>query len=176
LEGLFASFACVLPDLPFFRRPARARRSASTRSTARLATASGTTRSTRVTGEEVSVDDIIKGYQVGKGQHIEIADEELEAIALESTRTIEIDGFVPRNEIDELYNVRPYYIAPNGKVGQDEGDQSHGCTKAQRRRERGEEAPCVEPKSPQQENNAQARQKSEESRLAQRGGDYVETD
>src|SRR5260370_14941623 len=50
---------------------------------------------------------------------MEIADEELEAIALESTRTIEIDEFGPRKEIDELYYIRPYYIAPDGKVGQD---------------------------------------------------------
>jgi DNA end-binding protein Ku len=71
------------------------------------------------TGEEVPADQIIKGYEVGKGQYIEITDDELNAIALESTRTIEIDEFVPRTEIYELYNIRPYYIAPDGKVGQD---------------------------------------------------------
>jgi DNA end-binding protein Ku len=71
------------------------------------------------TGEEVPPEQIVKGYEVGKGQYIEITDEELEAVALESTRTIDIDEFVPRNEIDELYNVRPYYIAPNGRAGQD---------------------------------------------------------
>jgi len=43
----------------------------------------------------------------------------LENIALESTRTIEIDEFVPRSEIDDLYLVRPYYIVPDGKVGHD---------------------------------------------------------
>ena len=41
------------------------------------------------------------------------------ALALESTRTIDIDEFVPKEEIDDLYNVRPYYIAPEGKVGAD---------------------------------------------------------
>src|SRR5512133_130223 len=71
------------------------------------------------TGEPVEYDDIIKGYAVGKDHYIEITDEELEAIAIESTRTIEIDQFVPKEEIDDLYNVRPYYIAPEGKVGQD---------------------------------------------------------
>jgi DNA end-binding protein Ku len=71
------------------------------------------------TGEEVPAEQIVKAYEVGKGQYIEIADEELEAIALESTRTIEINEFVPRGEIDELYNIRPYYIAPDGKVGQE---------------------------------------------------------
>jgi DNA end-binding protein Ku len=47
-----------------------------------------------------------------------VEDEELEAIALDSKRTIDIDQFVPREEIDQLYNVRPYYIAPEGEVGQ----------------------------------------------------------
>ncbi len=71
------------------------------------------------TGEEVPSDQIIKGYEVAKGEYVEITDEELESIALESTKTIEIDEFVPRDEIDELYSIRPYYIAPDGKVGQD---------------------------------------------------------
>ncbi len=72
-----------------------------------------------VTGEEVASDQIIKGYEIAKGQYIEITDEELESITLESTKTIEIDEFVPKAEIDDLYSIRPYYIAPDGKVGQD---------------------------------------------------------
>jgi DNA end-binding protein Ku len=60
------------------------------------------------TGEPVEWDDIVKGYEVGKRQYLEVTDEELEAIAIESTRTIEIDQFVPKDEIDDLYNVRPY--------------------------------------------------------------------
>ena len=71
------------------------------------------------TGEEVDSDDIIKGYQVSKGHYIEITDEDLEAVTVESTRTIDIDQFVPREEIDDLYNIRPYFIAPEGKVGAD---------------------------------------------------------
>jgi DNA end-binding protein Ku len=71
------------------------------------------------TGDEVESENIVKGFQVAKGQYIEVDDDELETIALESTRTIEIDEFVPKSEIDELYNIRPYYIAPDGKVGQD---------------------------------------------------------
>jgi DNA end-binding protein Ku len=54
-------------------------------------------------GDEVDSTDIIKGYEVGKGQYIEINPEELEAIAKESKRTIEIDQFVPKDQIDELY-------------------------------------------------------------------------
>jgi DNA end-binding protein Ku len=71
------------------------------------------------TGEEVSSDDIIKGYKVDTDSYLEVSKDELENIALESTRTIEIDEFVPRKEIDDLYLVRPYYIVPDGKVGHD---------------------------------------------------------
>jgi DNA end-binding protein Ku len=71
------------------------------------------------TGEEVPSDDIIKGYQIDKDRYLEVTKDELENIALESTRTIEIDEFVPRSEIDDLYLVRPYYIVPDGKVGHD---------------------------------------------------------
>jgi DNA end-binding protein Ku len=70
------------------------------------------------TGDEVESADIIKGYEVGKGEYLEIAPEELEAIAIESKRTIEIDEFVPRKEIDEIYFNNPYYIVPDGEVGQ----------------------------------------------------------
>ena len=61
------------------------------------------------TGDEVEPSEIIKGYEVGKGQYIEIKPAELEAIAIESKRTIEIDEFVPKKEIDELYLNSPYY-------------------------------------------------------------------
>jgi DNA end-binding protein Ku len=70
------------------------------------------------TGDEVDSSDIVKGYEVGKGEYIEIEPEELEVIAIESKRTIEIDEFVPKKEIDELYLNSPYYIVPDGEVGQ----------------------------------------------------------
>jgi DNA end-binding protein Ku len=70
-----------------------------------------------VTGEPVGDEDIVKGYEVGKGRYVEITDDELEAVAIGSTHTIEIDQFVPRSEIDELYWNIPYYIAPEGEVG-----------------------------------------------------------
>src|SRR5215831_14052374 len=70
------------------------------------------------TGDEVESANIIKGYEVGKGQYIELDPEELEAVAIESKRTIDIDEFVPKEEIDELYLNSPYYIAPDGEVGQ----------------------------------------------------------
>src|SRR4051812_40058039 len=70
------------------------------------------------TGDEVESADIIKGYQVAKGEYLELAPEELEALAIESKRTIDIDEFVPKKEIDELYLNSPYYIVPDGEVGQ----------------------------------------------------------
>jgi DNA end-binding protein Ku len=71
------------------------------------------------TGEEVSSEDIVKGYKVDTDSYLEVTKDELDNIALESTRTIDIDQFVPRSEIDDLYLVRPYYIVPDGKVGHD---------------------------------------------------------
>ncbi|MET4091033.1 Ku protein [Bradyrhizobium sp. S3.5.5] len=71
------------------------------------------------TGEEVENEDIVKGYKVDTDTFIEVTKEELENVALESTRTIEIDEFVDRSEIDPRYAIRPYYLCPNGKVGHD---------------------------------------------------------
>ncbi|MBR1274709.1 Ku protein [Bradyrhizobium sp. AUGA SZCCT0283] len=71
------------------------------------------------TGEEVANDDIMKGYKIDTDTYIEVSKDELEDIALESTRTIEIDEFVPRSDIDGRYLIRPYYLVPDGKVGHD---------------------------------------------------------
>ena len=71
------------------------------------------------TGEEVSNDDIVKGYKDDTDTYIEVTRDELEDIALESTHTIEIDEFVPKDEIDNRYLIRPYYLVPDGKVGHD---------------------------------------------------------
>src|SRR5260370_25566703 len=68
-------------------------------------------------GAEVESPDIIKGYEVGKSEYIELDPEELEAVAIESKRVIDIDEFVPKKEIDELYLNNPYYIVPDGEVG-----------------------------------------------------------
>ena len=64
------------------------------------------------TGDEVPNEDIVKGYELEKGQFIEVTKEELEEIALESTRTI-------KSDIDPRYLIRPYYLRPDGKVGHD---------------------------------------------------------
>lgn len=71
------------------------------------------------TGDEVPTEDIVKGYAIEKDTYVEVTPEELENIALESTRTIDIDEFVKRDEIDPRYIIRPYYLRPDGKVGHD---------------------------------------------------------
>ncbi|HMF07202.1 MAG TPA: Ku protein [Methylocella sp.] len=71
------------------------------------------------TGKVVDREDKGRGYEVRKGQYVEVDEDELEAIQIESTHTIDIDSFVPRDEIDKRYMDRPYYIAPTGKVGAD---------------------------------------------------------
>ena len=70
------------------------------------------------TGDEVDSSHIIKGYEVAKGEYIELEPEELEAVAIDSKRIVEIDEFVPKAEIDELYLRDPYFIVPDGEVGQ----------------------------------------------------------
>jgi DNA end-binding protein Ku len=61
----------------------------------------------------------MKGYKVDTDTYIEVSKDELDDIALESTRTIEIDEFVPKTDIDNRYLIRPYYLVPDGKVGHD---------------------------------------------------------
>jgi DNA end-binding protein Ku len=71
------------------------------------------------TGEPVEADEQVKGYEVGKDSYIFIKDEELEAIRIESTHTIDIENFVPRDQVDQRYLESPYYIAPDDKVAQE---------------------------------------------------------
>ena len=71
------------------------------------------------TGEEVASEDIVKAFKIDTDTYVEVSKEELENVALESTRTIDIDEFVARDEIDPRYIIRPYYLRPDGKVGHD---------------------------------------------------------
>src|SRR6201997_1441109 len=70
-------------------------------------------------GEPVEKEDIGRGYEIAKGQYIQVEDDELEKIQIESTHTIEIDSFVPRAEVDDRYIDSTYYIAPTDQVGQE---------------------------------------------------------
>jgi DNA end-binding protein Ku len=71
------------------------------------------------TREPVGPEHKSRGYEVAKGQYLLIEDEELDAIEIESTHTIEIDSFVPRAQIDQRFFDTPYYVTPNEPVAQD---------------------------------------------------------
>ena len=71
------------------------------------------------TGDVVEGDQKGRGYELKKGEYVEIEKDELEAVQIESNHTIDIDSFVPREEIDKRYLNHPYYIAPDGKAGID---------------------------------------------------------
>ncbi len=68
-------------------------------------------------GELVDKEDIVRGYEIGKGQYLQVEDGEIEKIQIESTHTVDIGSFVPRAEIDERYLDSPYYVAPTDQVG-----------------------------------------------------------
>jgi DNA end-binding protein Ku len=71
------------------------------------------------TGDVVESAQKGRGYELAKGEYVEIEREELDAVEIESNHTIDIDSFVPKDEIDKRYINHPYYIAPDGKAGID---------------------------------------------------------
>ena len=71
------------------------------------------------TGVPVAAQDRGRGYEVARGEYLIVTDEELDAIEVASTHTIEIDSFVPRSQLDQRFFDTPYYITPNAPVGQE---------------------------------------------------------
>jgi DNA end-binding protein Ku len=71
------------------------------------------------TGRVVDKEQKGRGYELTKGRYVAIDDEELKAVQVESTRTVEIDTFVPKDEIDERFIEKPYYIVPNDPSGEE---------------------------------------------------------
>jgi Ku protein len=71
------------------------------------------------TGRPVDKENKGRGYELSKGRYVEIEPEELEAVEIESTHTIDVDTFVPEEEIDKRYYERPYYIVPNAESGEE---------------------------------------------------------
>jgi DNA end-binding protein Ku len=69
------------------------------------------------TGDVVEGDQKARGYELKKGEYVEVEREELDAVQIESSHTIDIDSFVPEDEIDKRYLNHPYYIVPDGKAG-----------------------------------------------------------
>src|SRR5262245_41931245 len=72
-----------------------------------------------VTREPVEAENKGRGYEVDKGVFIQVDDDEIEALQIESNHTIEIDAFVPAAQIDKRYYDNPYYVFPNDSVGQE---------------------------------------------------------
>ncbi|WP_275784593.1 Ku protein [Pararhizobium gei] len=72
-----------------------------------------------VTNKPVDEDDEVKGYPRGEDDYVMLEDEDIDAVALESTRTIDIDVFVPRENIDWIWYDTPHYLTPNDKVGEE---------------------------------------------------------
>jgi DNA end-binding protein Ku len=64
-------------------------------------------------GEEVAYEQIVKGYEIGPDRYVTITPEELDSLAPEKTRTIDIEDFVDLDEIDPIYYDHPYYLAPD---------------------------------------------------------------
>jgi len=71
------------------------------------------------TGDLVETEDQIKGYEVAKGEFIQIEDDELKSVQLDSNHTIDIERFAPRSEVDGLYLDTPYYLTPTDRVGEE---------------------------------------------------------
>jgi len=67
----------------------------------------------------VDRSDLVKGYEVAKGEYILVTQDEIDAVKLESTKTIDIERFVSADEIDRLYWDQPYFLTPEGKLAQE---------------------------------------------------------
>lgn len=72
-----------------------------------------------VTGKAVNEDEEVKGYPRGEDDYVMLEDDEIEAVALESTRTIDIETFVPRESIEWIWYDSPHFLVPNDTVGEE---------------------------------------------------------
>lgn len=68
-----------------------------------------------VTGEEVPWDQIVKGYEYEDGQYVLMEEEDFEMASPEASQTVEIESFVKRDSIDDIYFDKPYYLVPRAK-------------------------------------------------------------
>jgi DNA end-binding protein Ku len=72
-----------------------------------------------VSGKPVADDDQLRGYPVGEDDYVTLTDDEFSAVALETTRTIDIESFVPRTEVGLVWRDRPHFLAPSEPVGEE---------------------------------------------------------
>ena len=63
--------------------------------------------------------DLVKGYEVEKDRYILLHEDEIRSVKLDSTKTIDIEHFVPVGEIDRIYWDNPYFLVPDGKLAQE---------------------------------------------------------
>ena len=68
------------------------------------------------TGEEIEKREVVKGYEYSRGQFLTFTAEELKALDVESSKVIDLEKFVPRNEIDPVYFDSSYYLYPDGPI------------------------------------------------------------
>jgi DNA end-binding protein Ku len=65
------------------------------------------------TGDVVETENKVKGYELDNGKYVLLEEDELDEVALESTHTLEIETFAPRDEVDEIYLDESFYIVPD---------------------------------------------------------------
>ena len=68
------------------------------------------------TGEVVERDQIVKGYEYDRGRYVTLDDEELKELQIESSKIIDLDQFVDRDDVDPVYLDAPYYVYPDGEL------------------------------------------------------------
>jgi DNA end-binding protein Ku len=68
---------------------------------------------------EVDRTDLVKGYQFEKDRYVVVSNEELDEVEIESSKTVDIDGFVDEGEIDPIYFDSTYYLAPDGPIAEE---------------------------------------------------------
>jgi DNA end-binding protein Ku len=68
------------------------------------------------TGDKIERADVVKGFEYERHQYVTIPDDELQALRIESSQTVDLDRFVKKDDIDPLYLDTPYYVYPDGKI------------------------------------------------------------
>jgi DNA end-binding protein Ku len=71
------------------------------------------------TGKPLSEKDEVKGYETGQDEYLLIEEEDIEAVQIESSHTLNLEGFVARHDIEQIYLDTPYYVAPADKVSEE---------------------------------------------------------
>lgn len=72
-----------------------------------------------VTGKPVADEDEVRGYPKDDDEYVMLEEDELDSVALESTRTIDIEVFAPRSSVGWIWYDAPHYLVPDGKVGEE---------------------------------------------------------